>query len=99
MDIRERVVVHGLFEVDGIEDFHLVPIAEHEFASLDGDAAFWVSDHIRAVELHEVGLNEKPGLTGAGAAHHQHVLVPRGLGVFWAVTHLIMIFSFTTIIS
>ena len=37
--------------------------------------------------MHEVWLNEKPRLAAAGAAYHQHVFVPRRLGVFGAVGH------------
>lgn len=43
MDIREWIVVMGLFEVDGVEDFHLVPVAKHEFTALYGDTAFGLS--------------------------------------------------------
>ena len=37
--------------------------------------------------MHEIWLNEKPRLAAAGAAHHQHVFVPRRLGVFGTVGH------------
>ena len=37
--------------------------------------------------MHEIWLNEKPRLAAAGAAHHQHVLIPRRLGVFGTVGH------------
>ena len=37
--------------------------------------------------MHEIWLNEKPRLAAAGAAYHQHVFVPRRLGVFGTVGH------------
>ena len=37
--------------------------------------------------LQEVGLEPKPGLAAAGAAHHQHIFVPGVFGVRWAVGH------------
>ena len=37
--------------------------------------------------MHEVGLDVKPGLTAAGAADHQHILVPGRLGVFGPPGH------------
>ena len=39
------------------------------------------------MKLHEVGLDEKPRLAAAGAAHHQHVLVPRCLWVLGSAVH------------
>ena len=37
--------------------------------------------------LHEVGLEPESGLTGAGTAHDQDVLVPRRARVLWAAVH------------
>ena len=37
--------------------------------------------------LHEVGLDVKPGLAAAGAADHQHILVPGCLRVFGPPGH------------
>ena len=37
--------------------------------------------------LHEVGLDVKPRLAAAGAADHQHILVPGRLGVFGPPGH------------
>ena len=37
--------------------------------------------------MHEVWLNEKSRLAAAGAAHHQHVLVPRGFRVLGSAVH------------
>ena len=46
-----------------------------------------IGDNVGTVELHEVGLDEKPRLAAAGAAHHQHVFVPRGFRVLGAAVH------------
>ena len=37
--------------------------------------------------LKQVGLEPKPGLAAAGAAHYQHIFVPGILGVSRAVGH------------
>ena len=37
--------------------------------------------------MHEIWLNEKPRLAAAGAAHHQHVFVPRGFRVLGSAVH------------
>ena len=37
--------------------------------------------------MHEVGLDIEAGLAAAGAADHQHILVPGRLGVFWPPGH------------
>ncbi len=43
MDIRKRVIVHGLLEVDGIEHLDTVVVALQELSTFDEDAAFSVS--------------------------------------------------------
>ena len=47
----------------------------------------WIGDNVGTVKLHEVWLNEKPRLAAAGAAHHQHVFVPRGFRVLGSAVH------------
>ena len=37
--------------------------------------------------MHEVGLDVKPRLAAAGAANHQHILVPGRFGVFGPPSH------------
>ena len=39
------------------------------------------------MKLHEVGLDEKPCFAAAGAAYHQHVLVPRRFWVLGTAGH------------
>ena len=51
------------------------------------DVAFRIGDDIGAVALKQVRFQPKPGLSAAGAAHHQHVFVPGVLGVRRAVAH------------
>ena len=82
VDILERVVVMGLFEIDRVEYSDLVVIALEELPALDYDAAFWVCDNVARMELHEVRLNEEAGFAGTGAAHNKDVLVPRVSRVF-----------------
>ena len=47
----------------------------------------WIGDNVGTVKLHEVGLDEKPRLAAAGAAHHQYVLVPRRFRVLGSAVH------------
>ena len=51
VDIGEGVVVHGLFEVDGVQDFQLVAVFQKCVPALDHDTTFRVSDHIGTVTL------------------------------------------------
>ena len=46
-----------------------------------------IGDNVGTVKLHEVGLDEKPRLAAARAAHHQHVFVARCLWVFGSAVH------------
>ena len=87
VDIGERIVVHTLFEVDGIEDFQLVAILQKGVATLDYDAAFRVSDDITAVHLQKIRLQPESCFTGTRAANNQHVFVSCILGVCWAIAH------------
>ena len=51
VDIGEGVVVHRLFEVDGVQDFQLVTVFQKCVPALDHDTTFRVSDHIGTVTL------------------------------------------------
>ena len=44
-----------------------------------------IGDDIRGMELHEIGLQKEPRLTGTGAADDKHVLVSGVLRVLWPV--------------
>jgi len=87
VDIGEGVIVHGLFEVDGVQDFQLVTVFQKCVPALDHDTTFRIGDDIGAVHLQEVRLEPKSGLAAAGAAHHQHVFISGILGVRRAVGH------------
>ena len=100
--------MHGLLEVDSIEDFNPIRFVndlaalilhglsvliqlgsaplEH-LAALHQNGAFGVCDHIGAVHLHQVWLEPEAGLTGTGAANHQHIFVSGGLWVLGAAVH------------
>ena len=41
VDIAEWVVLHGLFEVNRIEYFYLIPAALKHFPTFQNDRAFW----------------------------------------------------------
>ena len=108
VDVGKGVIVHGLLEVNGVEDFDPVRLIDdlavlilhgfavlaqlggaslEHFAALHQDGAFGVCDHIRAVHLHQVRFQPEPGLTGTGAANHQHIFVSGSLGVFGTAVH------------
>ena len=87
MNIGEGVIVHGLFEVDRVQDLDAVAHAPHEVSALHHHAALRVGDDVGAVALHEVWFQKKPGLAGAGTADDQHVFVPGGLGVLGTAIH------------
>ena len=54
MDIGERVIVHRLPKVDGVENLDVVAMLQKGVAALNHDAALGVSDHIGAVHLEKV---------------------------------------------
>ena len=52
----------------------------------------WIGDHEGnrvgfGLALHEIGFDEKTGLAGTAATHHQHILIPRRFRVFGTVVH------------
>ena len=51
VDIGEGVIVHRLFEVDGVQDLDLVAVFQKCVPTLDHDTTFWVSDYIGTVTL------------------------------------------------
>ena len=46
-----------------------------------------VCDHIRTVHLHQIRFEPEAGLTGTGAADHQHIFVSGGLGALGVAVH------------
>ena len=100
--------MHGLLEVDGIEDLDAVRLIndlavfilhwlsvlpqlgcaplEH-FSALHQNGSLRVCDHIRTVHLHQIRFEPEAGLTGTGAADHQHIFVSGGLGALGAAVH------------
>ena len=116
--------MHGLLEVDGIEDFNAIRLIDHfavfvlyglidriamsilyrliilaqlgthfrctaleHFTALHQNGSLGVCHHIGAVHLHQVGFQPESGLTGTGAADHQHIFISRRLGVLGAAVH------------
>ena len=86
-EVRKRIVVHGLLEVDGVQHAYLVPGTLQKTAGLKHQLTFGVGDDVGAVQLHQIGLDEKPRLARAGAADYEDVFVPRGLCVFRTAVH------------
>ena len=40
VDIAERIIVHRLFEVDGVQDFHLIAVLQHGLSTFKHDSTF-----------------------------------------------------------
>ena len=87
VNVGEGVIVHGLLEVDRVEDFDFVVIAFKQLANLADHAALGVGYDVGAVHLHKVGFEEEPRLTGTRTADDKHVLVSCVLGFFGSVRH------------
>ena len=70
------LILHGL---SVLSQFGCAPL-EH-FPALHQNGSLWVCDHIRTVHLHQIWFEPEAGLTGTGAADHQHIFVSGGLWV------------------
>ena len=53
-DVAERVVVHGFPEIDGVQRLDDVAALFKHFAAFHQHGSFRISNHIRAVHLHQV---------------------------------------------
>ena len=51
VNIGKGVVVHGLFEVDGVQNPDLVAVLQHCVATFKHDSSFGIGDHIGTVTL------------------------------------------------
>jgi len=90
-DIRKRVVVHGLFETDDIENPHVISGSSKHLSALRNQRPLGVSNHkrtpLRLGTLHDVRLDEKACFAAAGTADDKHVLIPRVFGIRRAAAH------------
>ena len=87
MDVREGIIVHGFFEVDRVEYFDFVAVLLEHFSRFQYQCTLRVGDNIRAVHLHEIGLDKKAGLTGTASADHQYIFVSGILGILGSIGH------------
>ena len=91
VNVRERVVVHRLLEVDGVENTQIVPGSDQHLAAFHDKGSLRISHHQRGAfgfgALHDVGLHEEPCFAAAGAADDEHVFVARILRVLGAAVH------------
>ena len=51
MSIGRGVIVHGLFEVYGVQNLDLVAVLQHCVATFKHDSSFRIGDHIGTVTL------------------------------------------------
>ena len=92
MRTSRTVIVHGFLEVDGVQNFQTVAVMQQHLSALGNDAALGIGDNkadgvLLGRTLHQIGLQPKPRLTGAGTADNQHVFVPCGTGIGGTVVH------------
>ena len=79
-DVRQRVVAHGARALAGeVELVHLVAVGAQVRCELVVERPLAVKDHVGPLALEQVGHQVVPGLSPAGAAQHQHVVVEAGL--------------------
>ena len=57
VDIAERVVVHGLFEVDGVQNPDLVAVLQHCVATFKHDSSFGL--HFVKIKNQDAAVNSK----------------------------------------
>ena len=73
--------MHALAEIDGVEYLDLIlSDGLQGIATFNQDTAFGIRHDIGAVHLEQVRLQPEPGLTRAGAAYDQDILVS---GIGW----------------
>ena len=75
VQIGKRVIVHGLVEIDRVENLDSVICMHKCMANLEQGRTFRVSEHIGTMKLEQIWLNPEPCLTGTGAADDQNILV------------------------
>jgi len=85
VNVGEWVIVHGLLEVDRVEDFDFVVVAFKQLANLADHAALGVGYDVGAVHLHKVGFEEEPRFTGTRTADDKHIFVSCVLWLFGTV--------------
>lgn len=81
LHVPERVVVHGLVEVDGVERLDLVPVVREKESGVLEQRALGVRDEVARVELADVRRDVVEGLAGTGAADDEDVQVAVEFGV------------------
>ena len=88
-DVMERIVPHGFFEIDGVQDFDLIPGIREHLSTLDNDRTLGVRYDIADLlgHLHEVRLDVESRLATAAAADHNDVLIAGVLRMLWSTTH------------
>ena len=76
------LILHGL---SVLPQLGRTPL-EH-FSALHQNGSLRVCDHIGTVHLHQIRFEPEAGLTGTGAANHQHIFVSGSLWVLGAAVH------------
>ena len=78
VNVGKGVVSVGLAGVDQVEHPDFVALRRQQSACRAQQLAFGICDKIGAIRAVNIGLAEKPGLAGAGAAHYQNIHVALG---------------------
>ena len=69
-DVVERVITVGMAGVYQVEHPQGVPPLQEQRPGSPQNFPLGVGDDVAGVGQEDVGLHQKPGLAGAGAAHH-----------------------------
>ncbi len=57
VDVAERIVVHRLLEVDGVQDFHLIAVFQHGLPTFKHDCTFGL--HFVKIKNQDAAVNSK----------------------------------------
>ena len=81
--------MHRFSEVDGIQDFDLIPGIREHLSALDYDRTLGIGQDIADLfgHLHEVRLDVKPCLAAAAAADHNDIFITSILRMLWSTTY------------
>ena len=79
--------MHRFLKVNGVQYFDPIPFSLQELSAFDEDAALGIGNDIRTVALHKIRLDEKAGLSAAGAAYNQNIFVSGCSGILGAIVH------------
>ena len=78
--------MHGLLEIDRVQNFQPVVIAEQYITALGNDTALWICYNktgrvLFGCALEQVRLQPEAGFAGATTTDDKNILIPGGFGI------------------